>query len=274
MRILYVEDNPANLFLVRRVAKMGGHEVINYIDGEDALANFGSDKPDLVLMDIQLAGELSGLDVIQRLRDRGHHTPIIAVTAYAMVGDRERFLAAGCDDYLAKPLPIPRLVEILEHYSTAHPVMENVQTRKIDPPVVHLPIPGLTAPDDLPDTEPGPPAQRPTTPGIVTPGAAAEAPKPVQPGTVELDPAAQRATVIAPVVTNSVVTDSVVTAPDAAEPAPDLELTPLAEDDSRQDTEMMPRVSVTLQPEAKQAAEPSAEGTRPGSDTLTRPDQV
>ncbi|HEX2622161.1 MAG TPA: response regulator, partial [Phototrophicaceae bacterium] len=62
MRILYVEDNPANLFLVKRVARMGGHEVINYIDGEDALANFIKDKPDLVLMDIQLAGELSGLD--------------------------------------------------------------------------------------------------------------------------------------------------------------------------------------------------------------------
>ncbi|MCU0499790.1 MAG: response regulator [Anaerolineae bacterium] len=117
MRILYVEDNPANLFLVKRVAKMGGHEVINYIDGEDALANFDKDRPDLVLMDIQLAGELTGLQVVQRLREQGHRTPIIAVTAYAMLGDRERFLAAGCDDYIAKPLPIPRLVELLDHYS-------------------------------------------------------------------------------------------------------------------------------------------------------------
>jgi CheY-like chemotaxis protein len=116
MRILYVEDNPANLFLVKRVAKMGGHEVISYIDGEDALANFAKDNPDLVLMDIQLAGELSGLEVVRRLRSGGHKTPIIAVTAYAMIGDRERFLAAGCDDYLAKPLPIPRLVEMIEHY--------------------------------------------------------------------------------------------------------------------------------------------------------------
>lgn len=122
MRILYVEDNPANLFLVKRVAKMGGHEVINYIDGEDALANFDKDRPDLVLMDIQLAGELTGLQVVQRLRELGYRTPIIAVTAYAMLGDRERFLAAGCDDYIAKPLPIPRLVELLEHYNRPQPL--------------------------------------------------------------------------------------------------------------------------------------------------------
>lgn len=149
MRILYVEDNPANLFLVKRVARMGGHEVINYIDGEDALAHFSRDKPDLVLMDIQLAGELSGLDVVQRLRSIGHKTPIIAVTAYAMIGDRERFLTAGCDDYLAKPLPIPRLVELIEHYSKNVPVVDNVATRRIDPPVVTLPIPGLNDPETI-----------------------------------------------------------------------------------------------------------------------------
>ncbi len=117
MRILYVEDNPANLFLVKRVAKVGGHEVINYIDGEQALENINQDKPDMILMDIQLAGAMSGLDVVQKLRSDGCDLPIIAVTAYAMLGDRERFLAAGCDDYLAKPLPIPRLVEMLEQYN-------------------------------------------------------------------------------------------------------------------------------------------------------------
>lgn len=117
MRILYVEDNPANLFLVKRVARVGGHEVINYIDGEQALENIDQDKPDMILMDIQLAGAMSGLDVVQKLRSDGCALPIIAVTAYAMLGDRERFLAAGCDDYLAKPLPIPRLVEMLDQYN-------------------------------------------------------------------------------------------------------------------------------------------------------------
>lgn len=119
MRILYVEDNPANLFLVKRVARMGNHEVLNYIDGEDALANFERDKPDLVLMDIQLSGELSGLDVVKRLRADGYTLPIVAVTAYAMLGDRERCIEAGCDDYLAKPLPVPQLVELFERYNAA-----------------------------------------------------------------------------------------------------------------------------------------------------------
>ncbi|MGJ3240304.1 MAG: response regulator [Anaerolineae bacterium] len=116
MKILYVEDNPANVFLVKRVARMGSHEIINYIDGNQALRKFDEINPDLVLMDIQLAGDKSGLDVVRELRSRGVQTPIIAVTAYAMVGDRERCIEAGCDDYLAKPLPIPRLVEIFQSY--------------------------------------------------------------------------------------------------------------------------------------------------------------
>lgn len=116
MRILYVEDNPANLFLVKRVARVGEHEVLNYINGEEALRYFDQDKPDLVLMDIQLAGELDGLEVVRRIRSAGHQIPIIAVTAYAMVGDRERCIEAGCDDYLAKPLPVPELVDIFRRY--------------------------------------------------------------------------------------------------------------------------------------------------------------
>ncbi len=110
MRILYVEDNMANVSLVRRIA--GKDEVINYIDGEEALRNFDKDDPDLVLMDVQLAGRMTGLDVVKKLREDGCKLPIVAVTAYAMVGDRERCLAAGCDDYISKPLPIPRLVEL------------------------------------------------------------------------------------------------------------------------------------------------------------------
>lgn len=117
MRVLYVEDNPANVFLVKRVAKMGNHEIINYVDGAEALSEFASINPDLVLMDIQITGELSGLDVVKRLRADGVTTPIIAVTAYAMVGDKERCIEAGCTDYLPKPLPIPQLVQLFEQYS-------------------------------------------------------------------------------------------------------------------------------------------------------------
>lgn len=116
MRILYVEDNPANVFLVKRVARMGNHEVVNLMDGDQVLNQFNTIDPDLVLMDVQLIGNLSGLDVVRQLRQQGKTTPIIAVTAYAMVGDRERCIEAGCDDYMAKPLPIQRLVEIFAHY--------------------------------------------------------------------------------------------------------------------------------------------------------------
>jgi CheY-like chemotaxis protein len=116
IRILYVEDNQANVFLVKRVARMGNHEVVTLADGEQVLAQFDQLKPDLVLMDVQIEGEMDGLEVVRRLRQSGHTTPIIAVTAYAMVGDEERCMEAGCTAYLPKPLPIPRLVELFTHY--------------------------------------------------------------------------------------------------------------------------------------------------------------
>lgn len=119
MRILYIEDNSANVLLVRRVARAGSHEVFHYIDGEEAMRRLDGINPDLILLDIQIAGELSGLDVVRKLRAEGYTTPIVAVTAYAMVGDRERCLEAGCNDYLAKPLPIPRLLEIIDQYDPA-----------------------------------------------------------------------------------------------------------------------------------------------------------
>lgn len=114
MRILYVEDKPANLFLIKRVAR--GHDVVNYIDAEEALANFDRDNPDVVMVDVQLAGPMSGLDLVKQLRADGHKLPIVALTAYAMVGDREKCLSAGCDDYMAKPLPIARFLELIQKY--------------------------------------------------------------------------------------------------------------------------------------------------------------
>lgn len=126
MRILYVEDNQANVYLVRRVAL--GHEVINYIDGEQTLANIDSLEPDLILMDIQLAGPMSGLEVVGKIREKGITTPIIAVTAYAMVGDREKCLAAGCDDYMAKPLPIAQLITTLKHYDDLSNTVKSADT--------------------------------------------------------------------------------------------------------------------------------------------------
>jgi len=129
MHILYVEDNMANVALVRRVAR--GHTLTNYIDGQEALDNFDEDSPDLILMDIQLAGKLTGLEVVKELRKRGAAMPIIAVTAYAMVGDRERCLAAGCDEYMAKPLQVPELLTLFAKHNKPEPsetVVEDDET--------------------------------------------------------------------------------------------------------------------------------------------------
>lgn len=150
MKVLYVEDNPANVFLVKRVARMGNHEIVNYIDGDKAIEKFDEIDPDLVLMDIQLAGSKSGLDVVKVLRAKGVKTPIIAVTAYAMVGDKERCIEAGCTDYLPKPLPIQRLVEIFKQHaeiasqkaSKAEPVAEKVTSD----------VPAVTKPETTVDT--------------------------------------------------------------------------------------------------------------------------
>jgi CheY-like chemotaxis protein len=118
MRIAYVEDNPTNLALVERVASMNQHTIVSYLEGEIALRELKTEKFDLILMDVELAGELSGLQVVRALRVGGLKTPVVAVTAYAMMGDRDKCLEAGCNDYLPKPLPIRELIDMLARYDT------------------------------------------------------------------------------------------------------------------------------------------------------------
>lgn len=163
MRILYVEDNPANVFLVKRVAKIGQHEIVNFIDGREAIRKYDDVNPDLVLMDIQLVGETSGLDVVKELRARGVTTPIIAVTAYAMVGDKERCIEAGCNDYLAKPLPIPRLIEIFQQHDT--------NIRKTTASMLAVTVDKITdnTPTVVPQPEPAPQEEPIPAPEVSTP---------------------------------------------------------------------------------------------------------
>jgi CheY-like chemotaxis protein len=168
MRILYVEDNPANISLLQRVARMGGHDVIAYNDGEVALSHFKRDKPDLILMDLQLAGALGGLDVVRKLRADGIKTPIVAVTAYAMVGDRERCLEAGCDGYIAKPLPVAEVVEMVQRYAAA---MKSKEAQ----PTANQQSATETPTAEAPKAETSSPAQPPAP---VAPAIAAAADKP------------------------------------------------------------------------------------------------
>ena len=104
-KILFVEDEPDIRDLVR-LALEDGHEVIAAETAEEGLRRAAEDAPDLVLMDVSLGGAFDGLEATRRLRSdpRFDATPIIALTAHAMPGDRERVLSAGCDEHWPKPI--------------------------------------------------------------------------------------------------------------------------------------------------------------------------
>jgi two-component system cell cycle response regulator DivK len=106
-RILIVEDNDLNLKLFRDLLTAHGYETIETKEGLEAINLTRSEKPDLILMDIQLP-EISGLDVTRRLKAEQSlaSIPIIAVTAFAMKDDEEKILAAGCQAYISKPISI------------------------------------------------------------------------------------------------------------------------------------------------------------------------
>ena len=104
-RILVIEDNEANIYLIGFILKKNGHEVIEARSGEEGVKLAVKEKPDLILMDIQLLG-IDGLEATKRIRklEADRKTPIIALTSYAMTGDREKSLAAGCTGYIEKPI--------------------------------------------------------------------------------------------------------------------------------------------------------------------------
>jgi two-component system, cell cycle response regulator DivK len=103
-RIALVEDNPDNRLLVRVILEPQ-YEVTEYENGFAALAGLPSQKPDLVLLDVSLPG-MEGAEVLRRIRADPllRNLPVIALTAHAMSGDREKFLTEGFDDYVAKPI--------------------------------------------------------------------------------------------------------------------------------------------------------------------------
>ncbi len=111
-KILVVDDNLDSRELVVKVLSRRGLDLYEAKDGEDALARVVSARPDLILMDISLP-RIDGYEVARRLKKDPRFTaiPIIALTAHAMKGDRERALAAGCDDYISKPINIHTLYD-------------------------------------------------------------------------------------------------------------------------------------------------------------------
>ena len=116
-RILYVEDNFQNKRLVRKILTARGYNVLEADDGLTGVEVARKELPDLILMDISLPG-IDGVEATQRIKAHADTTaiPIVALTANAMRGDRERFIAAGCDDYLPKPISTSELLEMIRKY--------------------------------------------------------------------------------------------------------------------------------------------------------------
>ena len=116
-RILVVEDQEDNRRIMRDLLTAAGFEVIEAVDGDKGLSVASAELPDLILMDLQLP-VLDGLEATRRIKSNPatSHIPVIAVTSYAMSGDNQTALAAGCDAYFAKPVsPRALLAKIREH---------------------------------------------------------------------------------------------------------------------------------------------------------------
>ena len=110
--VLIVEDNELNMKLLNDLLQANGYDTLQTGDGFEAMELARSHRPDLILMDIRLP-KVSGLEVIKELKGDEDiaHIPVIAVTAFAMKGDEEKFRGAGCDGYIAKPISVPAFLE-------------------------------------------------------------------------------------------------------------------------------------------------------------------
>jgi two-component system, cell cycle response regulator DivK len=114
-RILLVEDNEMNRDMLSRRLQRRGYEVLIAVDGGQGVEMATTQVPDLILMDMSLP-VLDGWEATRKLKGEAatQHIPIIALTAHAMAGDRDKALEAGCDDYDTKPVELPRLLEKIE----------------------------------------------------------------------------------------------------------------------------------------------------------------
>ena len=115
--ILIVEDNDLNMKLFNDLLQAHGYETMQTTDGRDVLQLARENRPDLIIMDIQLP-EISGLEVTKMLKadDELKDIPVIAVTAFAMKGDEEKIREGGCEGYIAKPISVPTFLETVAKF--------------------------------------------------------------------------------------------------------------------------------------------------------------
>ena len=116
-KVLVVEDTEANLYLIRYILEKNGYEVVEARDGSKGVELAIQEKPDLIIMDIQLP-DIDGLEATKRIRssETDGEIPIVALTSYAMVGDREKALAAGCTGYIEKPINPDTFISEIKKY--------------------------------------------------------------------------------------------------------------------------------------------------------------
>ena len=112
MKILYVEDNDDNVYMLKNRLTRAGFTVVIATNGVQGVAMAASEHPDLIIMDLTLP-DIDGWEATQRIKadPATTHIPIVALTANAMTGDREKAIAAGCDDFDTKPVEMPRLLD-------------------------------------------------------------------------------------------------------------------------------------------------------------------
>lgn len=117
-RILIIEDNQANLELMMYLLTHAGYQTIYAMDGEKGLEMIKNEVPDLIICDIQIP-KVDGYEIIKTIKSESNvlsNIPLIAITAYAMVGDRERILSLGSDGYIAKPIEPEKFVHQIESF--------------------------------------------------------------------------------------------------------------------------------------------------------------
>ncbi|MCH7888768.1 MAG: response regulator [Proteobacteria bacterium] len=115
--ILIVEDNELNMKLFRDLLEAHGYDTLEAKNGKDALKLIRDHHPDLIIMDMQLP-EVSGLEVTRQIKndDEIKTIPVVAVTAFAMKGDEEKFRAGGCEAYIAKPISVAQFVDTVKRF--------------------------------------------------------------------------------------------------------------------------------------------------------------
>jgi two-component system, cell cycle response regulator DivK len=115
--VLCIEDNRINMLLVSRVVEAAGYDLLRAEDGPRALELLEGAQPDIILLDVNIPG-IHGLELARMIKEdeRLSSIPLIATTANVLVGDKERCLEAGCDEYLPKPLDIRRLRQVMSEY--------------------------------------------------------------------------------------------------------------------------------------------------------------